>query len=92
MQFKRGQEPKKAMGLGAIKMFWVSMGAGAQMKEEAVEAMLRHWVNTKTAPGGVYPLVERSDGAQHFVETIDLAGKFIEYNGKYYQIPKTIRV
>lgn len=90
MRFERGKKPYKALQIGsgrALKMHWVSMGAGAQMKDEAVAAMIRHWCQTKTAPGGVYPLMEGRDGKEHFVEPIDLSGELIEWQGKFYEIP-----
>ena len=90
MLFERGKPPYKALRIGtgrAMEMFWVSMGAGARMNDEAVLGMLRHWINTKTAPRGVYPLMEREDGAQHFVEPIDLSGTLIEWKGHFYEIP-----
>ena len=90
MLFERGKTPHKALRIGtgrAKKILWVSMGAGAEMKEEAVTAMIKHWQKTKTAPSGVFPLMERDDKDQRFVETSDLSGELIEWKGNFYEIP-----
>ena len=88
MNFERGKSPKEAMRIGrAIKMLWVSMGAGASMKDESVVAMIMHWQKTGTAPSGVYPNIERLDGTRSFVEPIELSGELIEWNGNLYQLP-----
>lgn len=90
MKFERGLDPHKALRIGsgrAIKMLWVSMGAGAAMNDESVIATIRHWQKTGTAPSGVYPNIERRDGARSFVEPIELSGELIEWEGNYYQLP-----
>lgn len=90
MKFERNKDPYKSLRIGsgrAIKMFWVSMGAGARMADEKVVEMLRHWINGKQFPEGVYPLIEREDGAQCFIEPRDLSGELIEFNKKFYQLP-----
>lgn len=90
MNFERSKNPYKSLRIGsgrALKIHWINLGAGVRMDDERVLVVLKHWQHTKTAPGGIYPLVERNDGTQQFVEPIDLSGELIEWNEKIYRLP-----
>jgi len=90
MNFERNIDPYKKLRIGngrAHKILWFSMGAGAELDKEKVIPMIKHWQQTNSIPRGIYPLIERPDGTKQFVETEELIGELIEWNGKYYQLP-----
>ena len=93
MNFEKSKNPYKALRIGsgrAIKMLWVSMGAGAKMDDKKVLAMIKRWQSTQILPYGVWPLIKRHDGVEQFVETIYLQGELIEWNNQTYQLPSLL--
>ena len=91
MNFERHKNPYKSLRIGsgrAKRLFLVSMGGGARMDDKGIIAMIKHWQHTKTAPDGMYLLVERNDETKHFVKPINFAsGELIEWKEKTYLLP-----
>ena len=89
MIFKRNDDPFKSLRIGHgrfIKVLWVSKGANVDLGPMFTRNMFIKWEADKNIPYCVYPLIEVGPGHNKFIETTELAGELIEYNGIRYQL------
>lgn len=89
MNFEKSSDPYKSLRIGsgrAIKVLWISMGAGARMKDDMVATLFKRWEKYKNRPLGVYPVIKELSNTERFVETDELEGELIEWEGKIYRL------